>query len=128
MSESLVVVLADSLTDGGRKAAIGVGVALAALARGAKVHLFLSLESVMLGTPSGADGIRPRGFSEPLSDYLEHFLDLGGALEVCSSCFEEYCRHLPQDGEGRTLLRPGTSICGLGVIAERAVTMPVITF
>ena len=78
MSESLVVVLADSLTDGGRKAAIGVGVALAALARGAKVHLFLSLESVMLGTPSGADGIRPRGFSEPLSDYLEHFLDLGG--------------------------------------------------
>lgn len=128
MSDSLVVVLADSLADGGRRAAIGVGVALAALARGAKVYLFLSLESATLGTPSGADGIRPRGFSESLSNYLEHFLDLGGKLEVCSSCFEEYCRHLPHDGQGRPLLRPGTSICGLAVIAERAATMPVITF
>lgn len=128
MSDRLVVVLTHNLADGGRKAAIGLGVALAALARGTQVHLFLSLESAVLGTPTGADGIHPRGFSEPLSAYIEHFLDLGGILEVCSSCFEEYCRHLPRDEQGTPRLRPGTTIHGLSVIAERAASMPVITF
>lgn len=128
MSERLVVLLTSGITDGGRKAAIGLGVALAALARGAQVHLFLSLESAVLGTPTGADGVHPRGFSEPLSAYIEHFLDLGGRLEVCSSCFEEYCRHLPRDEQGTPRLRPGTTIHGLSVIAERAAAMPVITF
>ena len=128
MSDSLLVVLADSLADGGRKAAIAFGVALAALADGKHVHMFLSLESARLGTPTGADGIRPRGFSEPLSDYVGHFNDLGGKLEVCSSCFEEYCQNLPKDEQGRPALRPGTTIHSLGIVAERAASMPIVTF
>ena len=128
MTDNLLVVLTDALEDGGRKAAIGFGVALAALARGSSVHVFLSLESAKLGTPSGADGFKPRGFTESLTQYIEHFLDLGGKLEVCSSCYEEYCRSLPKDEQGKTELRPGTAIQSLGVVAERALSMPVITF
>jgi predicted peroxiredoxin len=128
MRDSLLVVLADSLADGGRKAAIAFGVALAALSNGTTVHLFLSLESARLGTPTGADGIQPRGFSEPLSEYIRHFVELGGTLEVCSSCFEEYCQNLPKDERGRPELRAGTNIHSLGVVAERAGTMPVVTF
>ena len=125
---SLLVVLTDSLEDGGRKAAIAFGVALAALSNAGTVHLFLSLESARLGTPTGADGIEPRGFSEPLSEYIRHFLEMGGRLEVCSSCFEEYCRNLPKGADGRPTLRPGTTIHSLGIVAERATTMPVVTF
>ena len=77
---------------------------LAALSNAATVHVFLSLESARLGTPTGADGIQPRGFSEPLSEYVRHFLEMGGRLEVCSSCFEEYCRNLPKDERGRPAL------------------------
>jgi predicted peroxiredoxin len=128
MRETLLVVLTDVLEDGGRKAAIGFGVALAALARGSNVHVFLSLDSARLGTPTGADGMRPRGFSESLAQYITHFVDLGGKLEVCSSCYEEYCRSLPRDDQGKTELRPGTAIRSLGVVAERALDMPVITF
>jgi predicted peroxiredoxin len=128
MRDYLLVVLADSLADGGRKAAIAFGVALAALSNGTSVHLFLSLESARLGTPTGADGIKPRGFSEPLSEYIRLFAELGGKLEVCSSCFEEYCQNLPKDEGGKPELRPGTSIHSLGVVAERAGTMPVVTF
>ena len=128
MSESLLVVLTDALQDGGRKAAIGFGVALAALTRGSDVHVFLSLDSARLGTPTGADGMHPRGFSESLAQYIAHFVDLGGQLEVCSSCYEEYCRSLPKDEQGKTELRPGTAIRSLGVVAERALGMPVITF
>jgi predicted peroxiredoxin len=125
---SLLVVLTASLSDGGCRAGIAVGVALAALSHGTNVYLFLSLESAVLATPSGAAGLRPRGFSEPLADYIAYFADLGGHLEVCSSCFEEYCRELPKDQSGRAELRPGTTIHGLGIVAERAALMPVITF
>lgn len=128
MTESLLIVLTDTLEDGGRKAAIGFGVALAALVRGTQVHVFLSLESAKLGTPTGAEGMAPRGFSESLAQYIDHFIDLGGKLEVCSSCYEEYCRSLPKDQQGRTELRSGTTIRSLGVVAERALGMPVITF
>ena len=126
--DGLFIVLSASLDDGGRKAAIAFGVALAALSNGTTTHMFLSLESAVLGTPTGAGGIRPRGFSEPLGEYIEHFIDLGGKLEVCSSCFEEYCRDLPKDESGRPALRPGTTIHSLGVVAERANQMQVVTF
>lgn len=127
-SESLLVVLSADLVDGGRKAAIAFGVALAALSNGTTVHVFLSLESAVLGTPTGAAGLRPRGFSEPLADYITHFVELGGNLEVCSSCYEEYCRALPQNEAGRAQLRPNTLIHSLGIVAERAGTMPIVTF
>lgn len=100
-SESLCVMLAMGVEDGGRKAALALGVALSALANGTRVHAFLSLESVLIGTPTGAQGLRPRGFSESLDELVQHFLDLGGKLEVCSSCYEEYCRDraFPKDVE-----------------------------
>jgi predicted peroxiredoxin len=126
--DRLLVVLTASLADGGRLAAIAFGVALAALSNGTDVYVFLSLESAVLGAPSGADGIRPRGFSEPLASYIQHFVELGGQLEVCSSCYEEYCRGLPKDESGRPALRAGTQIRSLGVVAERAQQMPVISF
>jgi len=128
LSDSLLVVLTTDLLDGGCKAAIAFGVALAALSNGTKVHLFLSLQSAVLGTPSGAAGLRARGFSEPLADYIGHFVEFGGQLEVCSSCFEEYCRDLPKDDSGKAALLPGTAIHSLGVVAERAALMPIITF
>ena len=126
--DRLLVVLTASLADGGRLAAIAFGVALAALSNGSEVHVFLSLEAAVLGAPSGAQGIRPRGFSESLESYIEHFVELGGQLEVCSSCYEEYCRELPKDESGRPALRPGTKIYSLGIVAERAQHMPIVTF
>jgi predicted peroxiredoxin len=126
-SEDLLV-LVTTLDDGGRKAAIAFGVALAALAQGTNTYVFLSLESARLGAPTGAEGVRPRGFSESMEEYIQHFLDLGGTLEVCSSCYEEYCRSMPKDESGRPRLRPGTRIETLAIVAERATTMRVVTF
>lgn len=127
-TDCVLVVLTMGLEDGGRKAAIAVGVALAALADGKRTHLFLSLESAPLATPDGTRGIHPRGFSESLGAYLDHFVELGGQIEVCSSCFEEYCRHLPKDASGAVILRPGTRVESLSTVARRAGQMPVLTF
>ena len=123
-----MIVLSASLEDGGRRAALAFGVALTALSNGSGVFMFLSLEAAVLGTPNGAQDVSPRGFSEPLTTYIQHFVELGGRLEVCSFCYEEYCKELPKDAHGRPALRDGTTIHGLGVVAERASEMPVITF
>jgi predicted peroxiredoxin len=123
-----LIVLTANLDDGGRRAAIAFGVALAALSNGTRVTVFLSLESALFGTPRGAGDARPRGFSDSLSTYIDHFIELGGQLEVCSSCYEEYCRDQPKDASGRPALRPGTTIRSLGIVAERATEMPVVTF
>jgi sulfur relay (sulfurtransferase) complex TusBCD TusD component (DsrE family) len=125
---SLTVLLTCGLEDGGRKAAIAFGVALSALVEGTPTRVFLPLESVVIATPRGVAGIHPRGFSDPLSNYVEHFLDLGGELEVCASCYEEYCRHLPALEEGKSPLREGTQIKGLSSIATRVLYERVLTF
>jgi len=124
----LLVLTAGLQQDGGRRAALGFGVALAALAEGREVSVFLSLESAPLGTPTGCDGVRPPGFSDPLDAYVTHFVELGGKLEICSSCYEEYCKDRPRDARGETLVRPGTKIASLGSVAERAGSWTVLTF
>src|SRR6185436_15896014 len=92
----LLVLTAGLKQDGGRRAALGFGMALAALAEGREVSVFLSLESAPFGTPTGCDEVHPQGFSDPLDTYVRHFLELGGKLEICSSCYEEYCRDRPR--------------------------------
>ncbi|MBN1607788.1 MAG: hypothetical protein JW940_14215 [Polyangiaceae bacterium] len=125
-SRSLMIVSTSGLEDGGRRAALAFGTALAALADGDEVHVFLSLQAAVLGTPTGCAGVRPPGFSEPLEAYIGHFFDLGGNLEVCSSCYEQYCRSLPKDDTGRPTLRPNTTVRGLGVVAARAHQMSTV--
>jgi len=132
MSESsadrLTVVLSAGLEEGGRKAAIAFGVAMAAQAEGTETTVFLALDAAVLGTPTGAQGIVPRGFSDPLATYIQHFVELGGQLEVCASCYHEYCQHLPKDAEGNPSLRDGARVQGLGAIAYRAMKERVVTF
>ncbi len=126
--DELLVVLTTGAEDGGRRAALAFGAALAELADGGQATVFLSLESARFGTPSGTAGIQPRGFSDSLDEYIGHFVELGGRLEVCSSCYEEYCRDFPKGVDGRTLLRPNTSVASLATIADRSKRSAVLTF
>jgi predicted peroxiredoxin len=124
----LTVVLSTGLDDGGRKAAIAFGVAMAAQAEGTPTTVFLALEAAVIGAPTGTAGVHPRGFSEPLETYIGHFLDLGGQLEVCASCYHEYCQHLPKDDDGSPALRESARVQGLGAIAYRSMHERVVTF
>ena len=126
-TDALQVVVTRGLEDGGRVAALALGTALAALANGKDTWLFLALDSTPLGTPTGCRGIIPRGFTDDLDEQMATFMEMGGHVEVCSSCYREYCRHLPQ-GEGGALLREGVTIESMGVLVERAERMPVISF
>lgn len=125
--EKLQVVLTKGIEDGGRMAAIGLGVALASAALGKETYLFLSLDAAALGTPTGCLGITPRGFTDTLEEHIASFIELGGHVEVCSSCYVEYCRHLPQGEEG-ALLRDTVGIESLNILVERAGKMPVVSF
>lgn len=126
-SKALQVVVTRGIEDGGRLAALAIGTALAAVAEGKETYLFLALDSTPVGTPTGCRGITPRGFTEALDDQIDTFLELGGHVEVCSSCYHEYCKHLPQGDDG-AVLRPGVHVESLSILVDRAERMPVISF
>lgn len=56
-----------------------------ALAGGADVLLWLSLEGVSLGKKGAADHLIPRSFP-PVADLLETYLESGGRIGVCPPC------------------------------------------
>ena len=56
-----------------------------ALAGGADVLLWLSLEGVNLGRTGAADRLVPRSFP-PVADLLSTFLEGGGRIGVCPPC------------------------------------------
>jgi predicted peroxiredoxin len=122
-------VLATSLQDGGRQAALALSAALDAAAHGSRVYVFLALESTTLGTPTGVFAARPAGFDRELGDYVSELMRLGGRVAVCSSCYREYCRHLPQRDDGKgAVLRERVVVESLATLAERAQAMPTLCF
>jgi predicted peroxiredoxin len=56
-----------------------------ALAGGADVLLWLSLEGVNLGKKGAADHLTPRSFL-PVADLLTNYLESGGRIGVCPPC------------------------------------------
>lgn len=56
-----------------------------ALATGADVLLWLSLEGVNLGRKGAADRLVPRSFP-PVSDLLKSFAEHGGRIGLCPPC------------------------------------------
>lgn len=76
----------------------------AALARGDKVAMFLTKDSVRLALPGHALGVACEG-CPPLPKLFEQFADGGGELLVCPICFT--ARQLDQDA-----LVPNARIAG----------------
>lgn len=56
-----------------------------ALAVGADVLLWLTLDGVNLGRRGAADALRPRSFP-PVAELLESFVGSGGRIGVCPPC------------------------------------------
>ena len=62
-------------------------VAVAALAKGKQVTMFLTKEAVRIGLPGYADAIETAG-APPVSRLFAQFAEQGGELLVCPICFE----------------------------------------
>jgi predicted peroxiredoxin len=103
MAGKVLINLATGLEDQER-VTVAFLVGGAALARGDKVAMFLTKESVRLALPGHAIGVACEG-CPPLAKLFEQYTDGGGELLVCPICFT--ARQLDQ-----ALLVPNARIAG----------------
>ena len=88
-SQSLTIMLMSGTEDGGKRATLAFVAALSAAAMERPVQVFLAGDGAIWGDPDQADQVEMPGFP-PLVELIQEYLDLGGALLVCSTC-EHFC-------------------------------------
>jgi len=85
-----LITLTTGKQDRGTRATLAFSWGCAALAMGQKVSMFLTMEGTVWAVRGSMRDVEVGGF-EPLEDYLDQFLALGGELLVCAPCSEYYC-------------------------------------
>ena len=124
-SNETMVVLTTGKQDRGARATLAFAWACSALALGKSTSIFMTMDGTIWAMKNAVDGVQVDGF-EPLSNYLETFLSLGGKLMVCAPCTEYYCMQI--DG-GSTALIDGAELAGLAtVVAAAGEKCTVVTF
>jgi predicted peroxiredoxin len=84
------------------------------------------MDGTIWAMKKAADGVQVDGF-EPLTNYLETFLSMGGKLLVCAPCTEYYC-NVQSDGGPKALIE-GAELAGLAtVVAAAGQNCSVVTF
>lgn len=124
--DSVVVVLTTGKQDRGTRATLAFAWACTALAMGKTVSLYLTMDGTLWAMRGATDGVQVEGF-EPLTEYLEQFLALGGEMLVCAPCSEYYCsfdRSLVAEK-----LHPDAIVSGLTtVVAKTGAGTTVVSF
>lgn len=87
---NILIALTTGKQDRGTRATLALAWGCAALAMGQSVTLYLTMDGTVWAMKGAAKGVEVGGF-EPLEDYLDQFLVLGGELLVCAPCSEYYC-------------------------------------
>jgi predicted peroxiredoxin len=85
-----MIVLTTGKQDRGTRATLAFSWGCAALAMGQNVSVYLTMDGTIWAVKGAAKGVEVGGF-EPLEDYVEQFLGLGGKILVCAPCSEYYC-------------------------------------
>ena len=109
-----------------RRATLGFATALAAIASGMMVTLFLVMDGARWALRSEGNEPEAPGF-QPVAQLLEMIVTTGGTVEVCSNCVEGAC-DASAGSEARSLLRSGVVFGGLASAAIRMGRIPTVTF
>lgn len=111
-----VIVLTSGKQDRGTRATLALAWGCAALAMGKSVILYLTMDGTVWALQGACGQVQVGGF-EPLSEYLEQFLELGGQIMVCAPCSEYYCAVGSELLTGQ--LVPQAELTGLATIVSR---------
>jgi len=86
----LLITLTTGKQDRGTRATLALSWGCTALAMGQTVTIFFTMDGTVWAAKGAAKGVSVAGF-EPLENYIEQFLGLGGEILVCAPCTEYYC-------------------------------------
>jgi predicted peroxiredoxin len=87
--------------------------------------MYLTMDGTIWGMKGAADSVKVEGF-EPLNEYINQFLALGGEILVCAPCSEYYCGVTNEGGEK---LLSESKVSGLSTIVSMITPQTsVVTF
>jgi len=112
----VVVVLTTGKTDRGVRATLAFGWACTALALGKNVSMYLTMDGTIWAMKNSAKNVKVEGF-EPLQEYIDQFIDLGGKMHVCAPCSEYYCS-LTREDKSDYQLMPHAKLSGLSTVVS----------
>ncbi len=111
----MLITLTNGKLDRGTRATLAFAWGCAALAMGQKVIIYLTMDGTVWAARGAMKGIEIGGF-DPLEDYLEQFISLGGKILVCAPCTEYYCA-FDRDSIADTLIEEA-KVTGLATIVS----------
>jgi uncharacterized protein involved in oxidation of intracellular sulfur len=124
----MVIVLTTGKTDRGVRATLAFGWACTALALGKKVSMYLTMDGTIWAMQNSAKSVKVDGF-EPLQEYRDQFIELGGKILVCAPCSEYYCSLPHQEKESDYHLIPDVKLSGLSTVVSMVTSQTsVISF
>ncbi len=115
MSQQALIVLTSGKQDRGTRATLAFSWGCTALAMGQTVTLFMTMEGTVWALRGATRNVAVGGF-EPLQEYIEQFLALGGELLLCAPCSEYYCSFERDPGDS---LIPDVKLAGLATIVSK---------
>lgn len=118
-----LIVLTTGKQDRGTRATLAFSWGCTSLAMGENVTLFLTMDGAVWGLKNAPKHVEVGGF-EPLSNYIEQFLALGGELLLCAPCSEYYCSMGDDSLSG---LHPEIQLAGLATIVAKSNKSKVVT-
>lgn len=87
---NVLITLTTGKQDRGTRATLALCWGCTALAMGQDVNIFFTMDGTIWASKGSTKGVEVAGF-EPLKNYFEQFIDLGGKFFVCAPCSEYYC-------------------------------------
>ena len=121
-----LITLTTGKSDRGTSAILAFSWGCAALAMGKSVSVFLTMDGTVWAMKGAAKGVEVGGF-EPLENYIDQFLSLGGDILVCAPCSDYYCSLDHQDDHSQLI--NDTQLTGLATIVSKMGTnTKVVTF
>ena len=112
----ILITLTTGKQDRGSRATLAFSWGCAALAMGKSVSIYLSMDGTVWAVKGAMKGVEVGGF-EPIDDYLEQFVALGGEILVCAPCTEYYCA-FDRDSIKGTLIDEA-NLTGLATIVSK---------
>ncbi|MDY6933243.1 MAG: DsrE family protein [Spirochaetota bacterium] len=85
-----LIIITTGKEDRGGRAIVGFCMAASSIALGIDTTVFLTLNGTIWGMNGQAENVKIDGF-EPLTVYMDQFLENGGKILVCSPCVEFFC-------------------------------------
>jgi uncharacterized protein involved in oxidation of intracellular sulfur len=111
-----LITLTTGKSDRGTRATLAFSWGCAALAMGKQVSIFLTMDGTVWAIRGATKGVEVGGF-EPLENYIDQFLSLGGEILVCAPCSDYYCA-VDEKAQNNTLIN-GAQLTGLATIVSK---------